>query len=69
MTSNMQRGRRIGRLLFGVSVLAAIASTMSVSAMLRYVDLNNPNPTLPFTNWTTAAQTIQDAVDAADAGD
>jgi hypothetical protein len=69
MTSNIQRGRRIGRLFFGVSVLAAIASTINVSATVRYVDLNNANPTPPYTNWTSAARDIQSAVDAADAGD
>jgi hypothetical protein len=33
------------------------------------VDANSPSPTVPFTNWATAANTIQDAVDAAAAGD
>ena len=37
----IQRVCRIGRLLFGVSVLAAAASTITVSATVRYVDLNN----------------------------
>jgi len=44
-------------------------SAMSASAAIRYVNVNSASPTTPYTNWTSAATTIQDAVDAAVDGD
>lgn len=41
----------------------------STLAGVHYVDVNSTNATPPYTNWTTAATNIQDAVDAAVAGD
>jgi len=56
-----------GKLAF--SFLAAIVFTLDSAAATRYVDLNCPNATAPFTDWTTAATDIQSAVDAANPGD
>src|SRR5258705_7834131 len=44
------------------SIHAAPAATL-------YVNVSNPTPTPPYATWPTAATNIQDAVDAASAGD
>jgi len=47
----------------GVSASVTV-SVISVEASTVYVWTNSPTPTPPYTNWVTAAHTIQDAVDA-----
>src|SRR5258705_7878275 len=53
------------------SALCALCVLLWQSALagVHYVDVNSTNATPPYTNWTTAATNIQDAVDAAVAGD
>jgi parallel beta-helix repeat protein len=54
---------------FQLTTNLLMLSAMSASAAVRYVNVNSPSRTPPFTNWTTAATNIQDAVNVAVAGD
>ena len=54
--------------LLGLLALCLLAMANAPATVL-YVDLNSSNPTPTFTNWSSAAVTIQDAVDAVVAGD
>ena len=42
---------------------------LNVGAAVRYVNVGSPTPVAPYTNWSTAARTIQAAIDASQAGD
>ena len=57
------------RSLFLAVNFCVVLSSVSVPAALVYVDINSANPMFPYASWTTAATNIQDAVDAANAGD
>jgi hypothetical protein len=51
------------------AVLALLAAISTAHATVRYVNANSATPTPPYTNWVSAATTIQQAVNAAVAGD
>jgi hypothetical protein len=55
------------RALFAAALL--LSSIGSALAEVHYVDVNSTNATPPYFSWSTAATNIQDAVDAAMAGD
>ena len=55
--------------LSNVALVLFLSTAAGTLAGVHYVDVNSTNATPPCTNWTTAASEIQDAVDAAVAGD
>ncbi len=67
MNNNLTHSRTFAARRFAAALLQVSAG--SLMAATHYVDVTSTNATPPYTNWVTAATNIQDAVDAAVAGD
>ena len=52
-----------------LTLITLLLAVSNLSAATRYVWQSSPGPAPPYTNWLTAATNIQQAVDAAVAGD
>jgi hypothetical protein len=67
--SSRKRAALPNRTIRKIGALFLALASSTVHGVERYVDVNNTNAVLPYTSWGTAATNIQDAVDAALAGD
>src|SRR5271170_1408765 len=56
-------------LLRMLTLIAVVLHGHQVRANVLYVSANAPNPTVPYNTWSTAALTIQQAVNAGHSGD
>ena len=55
--------------LLQLALAARVLGTINSPAAVHYVNVISTSPIPPYTNWSSAAATIQDGVDAAGAGD
>src|SRR5436190_3633343 len=66
---NHERGYMMHNRFGQLAMILLMFGAVKTSATVFYVDLNCANPAPPYTNWTSAATNIQDAIDLASAGD
>ncbi len=57
------------RFQWAIGVVFLMMFVFNSGAALHYVDVKSTNAVPPYAGWSTAAANIQDAVDAAAAGD
>jgi len=53
----------------GTIIILMFFASQKILADTHYVNVNSVSPTSPYTNWATAANTIQDGIDAASSYD
>src|SRR5271169_4960231 len=67
--NSQSSNRRIMKIACRFTLINLLVTASSLSAATHYVSLESTNATPPYTNWATAATTIQQAVGVAAAGD